>query len=226
MEEESAFKDFLAERRKMDVAADPSDSEDEEGVVGTHVAADARVGVDFFGEESCAAPPVPPPNDAVPIGASSSSSSNGPAPLAANAAPPPVPLEAAGVAPAARPRGRNEVRSNVGTGLILVNAAGRSLDGHCTICRCAVNRKYLPFRNARSARTLAQGRPMGLLLAFLQQPCSGNPEDHRAWIPLLSHGERLAAREAAMAAGLAPDLFVREREENDGDLDGEPLELH
>ena len=66
---------------------------------------------------------------------------------------------------------------------------------------------------------------MGLLLAFLQQPCSGNPEDHRARIPLLSHGERLAARGAAVAAGLAPDLFARERDENDGDLDGEPLEL-
>ena len=52
MEEESAFKDFLAERRKMDVAADPSDSEDEEGVVGTHVAADARVGVFFGGRKA------------------------------------------------------------------------------------------------------------------------------------------------------------------------------
>ena len=53
VEEESAFKDFLAERRKMDVAADPSDSEDEEGVVGTHVAADARVGVFFGGGKLC-----------------------------------------------------------------------------------------------------------------------------------------------------------------------------
>ncbi len=123
------------------------------------------------------------------------------------------------------PRARNEVRSQVGTGFILLNVKGESLDAHCHICNCAVNRKFTPFSRARSARKRAQGRPMGMLTAFLHLECNGDPAQHRNMIPTLTHSDRVRARMAARAAGESNELFARERDVNSCDEDDEPLEL-
>ena len=87
-----------------------------------------------------------------------------------------------------------------------------------------MNRKFTAFARARAPRTKAQGRPMGLLIAFLSRSCAGDPDEHRSALATLSHTVRSQHRCAAVAAGLYPDLFACERGVNDGDLDGEPLE--
>ena len=66
---------------------------------------------------------------------------------------------------------------------------------------------------------------MGMLLALLDLDCSGDETLHRALLPSLSHEVRLQARRDAQARGGYEALFELEREENDGDRDGEPLEI-
>ena len=79
-------------------------------------------------------------------------------------------------------------------------------------------------------KTLAQGRPMGILLYILEVPCDGDPDVHRDHLDpaLATHKLRLAARVGALstAAGMRKfaRLFEREREPNVGDKDGEPFE--
>lgn len=145
--------------------------------------------------------------------------------IAAPVEPPPFP----NAAPRSPPRGggargRNEIRVDFGGGHILKNQASASLDAHCRTCGCAVNRRFLPFPRAKSAKKLAQGRPMGLLTSWLRYGCSGRADEHRAFLNELTHGLRLAARHAALAHPECAVLFACERAENVGDMDGEPIE--
>lgn len=157
-----------------------------------------------------------------PDGNPSSSSSAGPP------AAPPADLElaielAAVAAPVAR--GRNEVRVDSGFGFILINASGLSLDAHCEVCGLAVNRRWTPFPRAKSLKTRAQGRPMGLLLALLDHVCDGIEANHRAILSTLSHDERWAARHVALLSGNFAAMFKLERKPSDADKDGEPIEI-
>jgi hypothetical protein len=119
-------------------------------------------------------------------------------------------------------KGRNEVRYAVGTGFVLKNEAGLSLDAHCEVCGCAINRKSTAFKRAKAPKTLAQGRPMGLLLSWLAVECTGDTALHRATLGLLGHDVRLAARVAACTELASFHLFAAERGPNEGDVDGEP----
>ena len=108
-------------------------------------------------------------------------------------------------------RKRNEVKYDHGVEHIILNESGTSLDAHCELCGCAVNRNFTPFPKAKSMKTMAQGRPMGLLLAFLNIPCTGCGVAHREGLTSLDYDVRWKARQDA--AGLYTELFQAEREE-------------
>ena len=106
-----------------------------------------------------------------------------PPPLLPPAHPPPAPPLSGPVA-----RNRNEIRYDVGPhGHILKHNSSQSVDAHCRSCGCAVNRKCKAFPRARVPRTKAQGRPMGLLIAFLSHRCSGDSDRHRSLLETLTH---------------------------------------
>lgn len=69
---------------------------------------------------------------------------------------------------------------------------------------------------------MAQGRPMGLLVALLQFPCTGHVAAHRDAMTSFDHDVRLTARLGAVHTGDCTDLFSCERPPNSGDTDGEP----
>jgi hypothetical protein len=98
-----------------------------------------------------------------------------------------------------------------------------SLDAHCSVCGCAVNRRFKPFPKARAPKTKAQGRPLGLLLAFLSCECTGDQDAHRGMLQELPHAVRLSARLKAAGDPDASPLFAVERHPNDGDVGGEPI---
>lgn len=122
-------------------------------------------------------------------------------------------------------RHRNVVRADVGTGFVLLNEKGESLDAHCEVCGCRVNRKFTAFATAKTVRTCAQGRPMGMLLLFLEQACTGDAAAHRSSIAQFSHADRLAARRRAEADSAFAPLLGMERAVGHHDHDGEPLGL-
>ena len=66
---------------------------------------------------------------------------------------------------------------------------------------------------------------MGALLSFLDLPCAGSAEAHRAGLEALSHDQRQARRQLALNRGECGLLFDCEREEGPQDLHGEPLEI-
>ena len=65
---------------------------------------------------------------------------------------------------------------------------------------------------------------MGMLLALLDE-CPGDAAEHRAVMTGLTHEMRVHARQRALTRGGYAALFALERDENDGDRDGEPLEI-
>ena len=119
-------------------------------------------------------------------------------------------------------RARNEVKVTTGTGYIVKNVSGQSLDAHCELCGLRANRKFTVFLNAKSPKTLAQGRPLGFLVALLDFRCNGNMEEHRAYATDLSHESRVCARLGAEAQPLFCQLFACEREARDEEEFGEP----
>lgn len=131
-------------------------------------------------------------------------------------------LRARGWAPAGgggrrAPYEQGEVVSEAGEwlGVIKINVPANSLDAHCSRCKCKVNRTW------RSARGSAQGRPMGLLLAFLRRRCIGDSALHRSLLEeiRLDFDERAAARAwGGTVASLEP-VFAKERERRVGEAD-------
>ena len=132
-----------------------------------------------------------------------------------------APTEAAGNV-GAGPRGRNLIRCAAGSGFILKNETGESLDAHCELCGLKVNRKFTGRADARGGRALAQGRPMGLLLAVLAGPCPGDPSAHRGAMTCISFDDRLRARQNAVSDGGMHDLFSCERPARPDEVGGEP----
>ena len=116
-----------------------------------------------------------------------------------------------------------------GTGVIVHNFANRgrgSLDSHCLVCGCAVNKTCNPRSGARTVATRSQGRPIGAIFVFLQQ-CPGTEDAHRKkWLAdVLTFTARHAMRQMYRDAPYFKSLFEKEREEFADDVDGEPRGL-
>lgn len=98
-------------------------------------------------------------------------------------------------------------------GRIVINLhpSAQSLDAHCDRCGARVNRKFLANPSRREA---PQGRPMGSLLAWLRQDCTGSPAEHKALLDafVLDYRTRLAAREWGQGLGTLADCFAKERQ--------------
>lgn len=130
-----------------------------------------------------------------------------------------------GVGPAHGPYQR--CRLPGGEGFILINEHPNavSLDAHCAVCGCRVNKKFMAHR--RLGARSSQGRPMGGLILWLQKGCTGNPVDHRRlWCAdQLVWADRRHARAWGMAqAALAP-AFAKERHAWDHEAEPEPERL-
>ncbi len=138
----------------------------------------------------------------------------------------------------AAPRGSNPYWEVPG-GHIVYQVAQGSLDAHCGCDdhvipsnACRTNRKSSHFVGAKSAHTLAQGRPIGYLLVWLQLGATVDRLDHdrmsnrklrtKADCELLSWERRSKARAWAMQQPHLADLLKKER----GCRDGEPDEPH
>ncbi len=65
----------------------------------------------------------------------------------------------------------------VGKIIINTHPKSESLDAHCNICDCRINKKYRQHKNRPSHQ---QGRPMGSHLAWLCLKCLGDASSHRA----------------------------------------------
>ena len=116
-----------------------------------------------------------------------------------------------------------------GTGVIVHNFANRgrgSLDSHCLVCGCAVNKTCNPRSGARTVATRSQGRPIGAIFVFLQQ-CPGTEDAHRKkWLAdVLTFTARHAMRQMYRDAPYFKSLFAKERGEFADDVDGEPRGL-
>ena len=111
-----------------------------------------------------------------------------------------------------------------GGGQILNNQSNESLDVRCNICGAGHDRKYTPFRNARSAHTRAQGRMLGSHFAWLSLDCRGDSEWHLAQYcdAALPRHDRKQRRLEAFESGEFQDLFRLERDPRSDESDGEP----
>ena len=106
-------------------------------------------------------------------------------------------------------------------GIIKINVNAGSLDAHCAVCKCKVNRRYGP----RVTGTGAQGRPLGMHIAWLQFPCSGNSAAHRAQLQHLTFHDRLQARTWAAQLPELEVLFSWERPRRPDEDADEPRDL-
>jgi hypothetical protein len=120
------------------------------------------------------------------------------------------------------PRGAPNLNVMIGSGYICISKGTQSLDAHCTACSGKVDRKSLRRLRARAPNTRAQGRPMGLLLAWLESPCPGEATDHRAVLKHLPYATRKDARLRAVASGDFADALDAERSPNTSESEGEP----
>ena len=113
-----------------------------------------------------------------------------------------------------------------GTGYIVINRAGQSLDAHCEQCGMSINKSWLRYARARKPPTRARGRPMGALLAILnlERGCPGDLVAHRLeWHQLtLTPYRRRKLRKEAIELGGFEACFARERSPNASDVEGEP----
>ena len=86
---------------------------------------------------------------------------------------------------------------------------------------CRLTRAGHAFEGARGTRRTAQGRPLGLLAAWLQ--CAGmcsSKEEHQVLAGMVSYEDRLRAREHLLEQPQGPEIAAQERPL----LEGEPLE--
>lgn len=138
--------------------------------------------------------------------------------------PSPPPLAAAAPARARGGGQRRQAHSNmvwyVGSGHIVHNASGSSLDAHCAQCSAKADRKAYAREGARSANTKAQGRPLGLLIAWLNHPCSGSSEAHRKLLKTIPYRTRRQARVDAVSGGGLGLAFAQERSPRSSESEG------
>jgi hypothetical protein len=120
----------------------------------------------------------------------------------------------------------------VTNGFLVHNENRNSLDAHCslhpeTANGCKVDRTLRPFKSARSCGTLAQGRPAGFLLRWLELGSEVDAETHhRMCFPkkrtqsdtdLLSQAARADCRRRAVASGSFDGMFKLERSPRRGE---------
>ena len=110
-------------------------------------------------------------------------------------------------------RGDRYRRWVVGCGTICINMSNSSLDAECNVCKASKDRKWHQREGARAPQTLAQGRPLGSLMAWLHLPggCTGSAQDHNSMWELLSYEDRLAWRQHYESEPEFTPLFERER---------------
>jgi hypothetical protein len=158
----------------------------------------------------------PPPQPDVQIGGSSSSTSAVALPAQpANTVPAEPPASQSDAPPNKKARGRNLCRQDFGVGFLLINESGGTIDGHCELCGLRINRKRKPFERARSAKTKAQGRPVGLLLAMLED-CPGTEDKHRSLVAEMPFERRRQMRVDNISNPLLKLFFSMLRSGNPG----------
>ena len=173
-------------------------------------------------EEDHPDPPVPAP-EAGPVAAAP------PPPPEPPPLPPPLDPPAPGPEPKAKAKakahGKNELRYDWEFGYLVKNENSGSIDAHCKVCKLKVNRKFIEHHQPTTDHRLAQGRPMGVLLALLfEQPCPGHEGDHRRKLETFTHNIRLRHRKDAIENNDCSELFKLERKEKVGvDSEGEPM---
>ena len=93
---------------------------------------------------------------------------------------------------------------------------------------CPILHPFGPFVQARLTRTLlpgrrnggAQGRPLGLLAAFLLRQCTGAPDLHRRGLGDMTHTDRLVARAALQTmAGIQAFQVLERPPRDEGDME-------
>jgi hypothetical protein len=113
-----------------------------------------------------------------------------------------------------------------GSGEIVLNVSNSSIDAHCFRCGATRDLKFTARQRAKAPRTLAQGRPLGseMLWLNLDPPCSGDECAHLAlWSDeSLPHLERAYWRVIANEDGAYAPLIAKERPPTDDEVDGEP----
>ena len=92
-------------------------------------------------------------------------------------------------------------------GTIKINEVRQSLDARCNKCKAKVNRQYTPRFRRDKTPFGPYGRPVGLLVAWLRKPCSGNRSDHVALLDSCNVEERILGR--AWAASQDDPIVVR-----------------
>jgi hypothetical protein len=118
------------------------------------------------------------------------------------------------------------MRVDCGDGYLVLNRRNGSIDVHCSVCGASKDLKYTGRPRARAPRMLAQGRPIGTQLAWLnfERVCLGDPSEHLArWTDEdLPHQDRVLQRNQAQGDPDFELLFQAERGPRDGEVDGEP----
>ena len=89
--------------------------------------------------------------------------------------------------------------------------------------RCVLTRTKEAYKRSKVKRG---GRPLGLMLVWLQKGCHGTRADHSSCVESITFAERVAARMAALAIPGFADLLNWERcDLEDFELAFEPLEV-
>lgn len=101
--------------------------------------------------------------------------------------------------------------------MMCFRACAQGLDAHCGRCGAKLNRRFLERTGRGVDATHPQGRPLGLLLAWLQEPCGGDALVHRSRVTTVTAAERIAARAWGQTVGSLGPLFERERPRRAGE---------
>ena len=109
-----------------------------------------------------------------------------------------------------------------GTGQIVINKAGKSLDGHCFICKMKLNKTYQARPGAKRPDTRAQGKPLAGHFCLLESCPDGTEATHRAlWCEAKMPFERRRLKRLELAKDF-PECVLMERLDLPEDVDGEP----
>ena len=245
---DKAIEDIAGDEEEIDDFSEPEKdaSAAEDGCVSAEDEAVSDPSEDGFGDaddysgdsdvgpDDADGPPPPPPAAAEPEADELPAAIDAPAPLmvAEPEAAPPVAMEvempAGGPADPADPgpsRSRADLEMRVEGGVIRFYGAAQRIVGHCE----HHGERECRFTRTTMGSTLAsragQGRPLGLVLAWLRCGCRDDlptAASHKAMRPMPSHADRLRAREEFAADPASEAWFAVERARREGDGSDEP----